>query len=214
MKRHSTKATDDKRASTGRARVQAGKRIQTLSGKVGMISSLMLDSLKDYGEFYKNTLHDVGDRLLEGGGLSPGELLADATAMSIEGVAATTEFLKSAVGICTSAPGGTTAYGEGVVVFSIDKNSETTSPLALGNVHADEFDLLEESDLKRDGGAEFIPQKHVKLMTFESDVWVCLADLGAVMPNLKTGLYRGAINRKSNAGQGATRVSNLLVLLL
>lgn len=143
---------------------------------------------------------------------SPADLLADATALSIEGLGAAADFWRAALAICSSslrAP----APRPGQLFFQIDQNAETTAPLPLGNVRAADLDRLEATPLARDGGAEIIPSANVLLTLANDEVLVALASLKSVRSALVPGLYRGAIQRRSPGSPAAAEVTQLLVSL-
>jgi len=181
------------RKKVDRSRARLGGRMRSLAGTSGPISSLWMDSWKRYAELYASAVLDTGHRLIQGQGIAPGELLADAVALSYEGVAGAVSFWKKAYGICSSFAEQGEVPSDGLVFFQIDTNTETTSALPLGGVDIAEFERLRATDLVRVGGSESIPKEYVNLSTANGEIWVALQSLGPIMTQLRTGHYRGSI---------------------
>jgi len=175
------------------------------------LSELIFDSWRSYAQLYTNAAVETGSRLMQGR-IEPGEMIADAVALSHEGVSATLNFWKKAFQLYGSQLDASSA-NQGTVFFQIDADTETTSPLPLGGVDVAELDSLQVSDLQLVGGAQFIPKACVSLTSDDSDVLVALVSMGKVIPKLPAGVYRGSIRLSGGAKQPSVDVASIEVEL-
>jgi len=175
------------------------------------LSDLLFDSWRNYSQLYTNAAVDSGSRLMQGR-IAPGEMTADAVALSYEGVTATVNFWKKAFQIYGSHLDEGNS-NQGMLFFQIDHDTETTSPLPLGGVDVAELDSLTVSDLQLVNGAQVIPKTCVSLTSDDSDVLVALVSMGKVVSKLPKGLYRGNIRLAAGTRQPAVDIASIEVEL-
>ena len=198
------------RKKVDRSRAKAGGRLRSLAGTSDSLSSLWMDSWKQYADLYGSAVLDTGQRLLQGEKIAPGEILADAVALSYEGVAGAVTFWRKAYEICSSfAERG----NDGLLFFQIDNNTASTSALPLGGVDVGDFARLRATDLTRVDGTEVIPKENVNLSTDQGEIWVALQGLGSIVPRLPPGHYRGSIQILGSGKQAEPSLVSLDVEL-
>jgi hypothetical protein len=153
---------------------------------------------------YACAVTETAAEAMSTGTLSPGEIITDSFALSMEAARTICECCKDLVQTCLT---NASAAAHSVIYFEIDQQSQCTTGMPIGNVALADANKLNFQDLVSDGS--LIPAAHVKAIPDQADgfVYVYLENLTQLQP-LPLGLYKGDVLLSGNP---VTTISVLVV---
>ena len=160
-------------------------------GKLGVHNERISKEFASLWSDYAGQMMEHATAALKHGRVSPGGVLRDTFAASVEAVGSAFELYGQLWKTCLD-PNCDEEVASSVVEFEIDQASETAPALPIGNCTISQFAQLSCSDLQHSSGAK-IPSRYVRLWKLDpSQVGVILSGLGEIQP-LATGVYLGKI---------------------
>lgn len=162
-------------------------------GKLGEHNERMTREFASLWSDYANQMMDHATGALKHGRVSPGGVLRDTFAASVEAVGSAFELYGELWKTCLGPEDqAEEREGSSQVEFEIDQKSETAPAMPIGNCDPDQFAQLSCSDLIHPSGAQ-IPARYIKLWKLDSKQVGCTpAGLGEIQP-LALGAYLGRI---------------------
>jgi hypothetical protein len=160
-------------------------------GKLGVHNERITQEFASLWSDYANQMMGHATAALKHGRVSPGGVLRDTFAASVEAVGSAFELYGQLWKACLE-PGCEDDVPASVVEFEIDTASEAASAMPLGNCTVSQFAQLSCSDLEHSSGAK-IPARYMKLWKLAPDqVGIIPSGLGEIQP-LALGVYLGKV---------------------